>query len=207
MSSSTRTPQDHGADPWWGDTDDLSGTPLVVGDPLMVDPLVAPRGRTRTRARRRRTPVWVRLLVLPMVLVGAAFRRWPRLRRIALRLALVGAVVAIVGGSVGVILLNNVVIRRTAELGKLDEERRELRRDNAVLGAQAAKGSSQTQVVRRAQRMGMVRSGVAPTYTYLDPASAELTPALRAKRARIAEARRARAAAAEAAATKQGDAK
>lgn len=206
MSTSTRTPQDHGADPWWGDAD-LSGTPLVIREPVATDPLVAPRARTRTRGRRRRIPVWVRMLVLPIVLVGAAFRRWPRLRRIALRLALVGAVMAVVSGSVGVILLNNVVIRRTAELGKLDEERRELRRDNAVLGANAAKGSSQATVVRRAQRMGMVRSGVAPTYTYLDPASAELTPALRAKRAQIAAARRARAAAAEAAATNQGASK
>jgi cell division protein FtsB len=140
----------------------------------------------------------VRLLRLPFTLFARAVRRSPRLRKLLVRLVIICVVAVGIAGSVGVILLNNVVIHRTAELGKLDQERRELRRDNAVLDAQAAVKSSQTVISRRAEReLGMRRSGAASTYTYLDPHSSDLVAKQKATLAARARARARQQAAAQ----------
>lgn len=184
MSTTMPPRHDHGADPWWADDAPVVAAPVPSGDSAAARP-----ARPRRRTERSVRPLWLRLLTLPLTLLGTWIRRSPRLRSLLLRLVVVGIITVVVGGAVGVVLLNNVVMRRTAELGRLDNERRELRRDNAMLGAEAAGKSSQAQVVRRAERdLGMVRASGAPTYTYLEPSSVGLTPYLRALRARKAAA-------------------
>lgn len=176
MSTLSKPP--HGADPWWGETD---SEPIAFDAPVATMPTAArSRAPRRARARRSARPWWMRLLALPFVAFGRAVRRSPRLRKLLVRLLIVAVVAAAVACSVGVILLNNVVIHRTAELGKLDQERRELRRDNAVLDAQAARKSSQTQIVARAEALGMKRATGAPNYNYLDPQSSDIAAKNRA---------------------------
>lgn len=173
------------ADPWWGDP-----------QPAAVEaPGSAATARPRRRpARRRRTGIGWRLLGLlaaPLVAGGRRLRRSPRVRRLAVRGAVVLLVLTFLACSVGVILINNVVIGRTAELGELDDRRRELRRENALLGAEAARLSAPFVVFRRAERdLGMVRTSDLPQFIYLDPHSRTLTPFQRARVAAAAERRR-----------------
>lgn len=169
----------HEHDPWWGD----STRPATAREP-------APS--RRSRARRARTGIgWsiLRVLAAPLRMLAARAARSPFVRRLVVRLAVLLVVVTFLACSVGVILINNVVIGRTAELGELDDRRRELRRDNALLGAEAARLSAPPLVVRRAERdLGMVRTGQLPQFVYLDPGSRRLTP-LQRRRVAAREAR------------------
>lgn len=196
MSTRTtqRSPHDASdADPWWSDPQ-----PASAG-------VLGPTTPSRHRSTDRRAGIgWtvLRLLVAPLRMAGGYARRSPRLRRLGLRLAIVLLVLTFLACSVGVILINNVVIGRTAELGELDDRRRELRRDNALLGARAAQLSAPPVVVRRAERdLGMVRSPDLPQFIYLVPDSRTLTPlqrrrvATRPARLRAMAAARAQAAA------------
>jgi cell division protein FtsB len=198
------------ADPWWGD-------PQPTLADLDLDPVLAqPRRRTTgspsrsrrpRRAPRARTGIgWriLRLLLAPLRTSARRLAASPRVRRAMVRLAVLAFVLVFLACSVGVILINNVVIGRTAELGKLDDERRELRRDNALLGAESAQLSAPPVIFRRAERdLGMVRTTDLPQFVWLDPASRTLTPlqklrfANRAARIRARRAAAARAAAAE----------
>jgi hypothetical protein len=108
------------------------------------------------------------------------------------------AICVVLASSVGVILINNVVIGRTAELGALDDRRRELRRDNAVLGAQSARLKAPDLVRKRAVRQGMVPTGQVPDFIYMFDGSRVLTPLQRRRIAAQAERRREAAAAAAA---------
>lgn len=171
MSTGTahRHRPDHGADPWWGEP-----------QPTRADAPVAPPARRRRRAGRRRAGAgWklLRLLAAPLVALGRRASRSPSLRRLGLRLAILLVIVTFLACSVGVILINNVVIGRTAELGELEDRRRELRRDNALLGAQAARLSAPPVVAGRARsKLGMERASELPRFLYLDPGSRRLTP-------------------------------
>jgi hypothetical protein len=185
MSARTRKRAiDHAAaDPWWGEPE-----PTVAAAPGVEVPV---RGRRRVR-RARSGLGWtlLGLAVAPLLLLTRFVARTPRLRRAFLRLVLVAVVLLFLAGSVGVILINNVVIGRTAELGKLDSQRRELRRDNAILGAESAKLLQPNVVFSRAAKdLGMKRSPTLPQFVYIDPSSHQLTQYQRNLRA----ARRARA--------------
>ncbi len=212
MTSTSKRPpsQPSGADPWWG-LDDTNPPPAQsLDEPVAAR---APRGTSTPRRRReRRTGVarvgWLLLglLVAPIDLLRGLLRRSPRLRSWAIRLAVVVGILTVLACSVGVILINNVVIGRTAELGELDDRRRELRRDNALLGARAARLSSPDVVFRRATReLGMVQTDDVPQFIYLVPGSRTLTPLQRQRVA--ARVQRQRAAAAKAAAAKAAAAK
>ncbi len=191
-----RAPQgserDHGADPWWT-TDEPAATAAVR------ERAVAGRAGRATTIRSSRSRIrWLllRLLVAPVDWFRRLLARSPRLRRVMVRITVVTAICAILVSSVGVILINNVVIGRTAELGKLEDRRRELRRDNALLGAQAARLEAPDVVFRRAaNELGMVRPDSVPAFMYLVPGSRTITPAQRQRIAERARVRRERAAA------------
>jgi hypothetical protein len=110
-----------------------------------------------------------------------------------------------------VILINNVVIGRTAELGKLDTQRRELRRDNAVLGARAARLRARPVIAAKATRkLGMIRTPTVPDFIFLQPGSRTLTDQqiqLTLRRQAAARARAAAAAPATSSATTANEAK
>jgi cell division protein FtsL len=117
------------------------------------------------------------LAVSPLRLLGRAILASPRMRRYAIRLLLLSIVLTFLACSVGVILINNVVIGRTAELGKLDTQRRELRRDNALLGAEEARLAQPSIVVKQAARkLGMVQAPELPQFIFVEPGSHQLTP-------------------------------
>lgn len=203
-STSKRPPSDRaGADPWWG-FDELAAT-VGFDEPVAVRATSAAAPARRRRERReRRTGVarigWLLLglLVAPIDLLRRLLARSPRLRSWAIRFVVVLAILTVLACSVGVILINNVVIGRTAELGELDDRRRELRRDNALLGATAARLSSPDVVFRRATReLGMVPTDDVPQFIYLVPGSRTLTPL---QRQRVAARVQRQAAAATAAA-------
>lgn len=180
------------ADPWW-----------LEPQPALADIELSRPSARRRRAKRARTGIGWRLLRLLAAPLAYAWRRLaasPRVRQLVLRLTVVLLVLVFLACSVGVILINNVVIGRTAELGELDDRRRELRRDNALLGAEAARLSASQVVARRAEReLGMVRSTELPQFLYLERGSRELTPLQRQRlAARAARLARQRAAAAEA---------
>lgn len=179
MSSSMRRSgrEDIDADPWWGDGAAQPATTTA-------------KARPRTPRTGRRTGIgWILLgiVVAPLDLLRRLVRRSPRVRRLLVRVAVLGVILVILACSVGVILINNVVIGRTAELGELDDRRRELRRDNAVLGARAARLEAAEVVYRRAKELGMVRTGEVPEFVYLYDASRTLT-----NRQRLRVAQRAR---------------
>lgn len=205
-STSRRPPEREAADPWWGFDE-----PAKQSAPAPAS--TATRRRARGRAARssqrglaaRIGWLLVGVLVAPIDLLRRMLARSPRLRRLAIRAAVVLAVLTVLACSVGVILINNLVIGRTAELGELDDRRRELRRDNALLGAKAARLSSPDVVFRRATKeLGMVRTEEVPQFIWLVPGSHELTPLQRRRVAAVAQRQRQ---AAQAAAIAPGDAK
>jgi hypothetical protein len=211
-STSKRPPAERaGADPWWGFDDPAPTAAPSFDEPVVARPSRA--GSTPRRRRERRSGIarlgWLLLglLVAPFDLLRGLLARSPRLRSWAIRLAVVLAILTVLACSVGVILINNVVIGRTAELGELDDRRRELRRDNALLGAQAARLSSPDVVFRRASReLGMVPTEDVPQFIYLVPGSRTLTPLQRQRVAARVQRQRAAAAKAAAAAEPEPDA-
>jgi hypothetical protein len=183
MSSKPRVPA--GADPWWG-VEGAGVDATAEFGAALLEPATTSAVRRR-RSRRDVRPLPVRIAVLPLTLVAAGMRRSPAYRRLVMRTVVIGAVLMIVGGAVGVILVNNLVISRSAELGKLDQERRDLQRDNAVLGAKAAKQSANQVVMFKARKqLGMIESPSVPAYIYLEPCSHPLTAVQRAAMARRA---------------------
>lgn len=158
MSDATKARE---ADPWWGTTESA----------ITPEPEPAPRPRATTPRRRSSRagalPFVFGILLAPLWLVGRIVRRSPRIRSMLLKLAVVAAILAMLTCSVGVILINNIVVGRTAELGELEDQRRELRRDNALLGAQKARLEAPDVVYKRAQRLGMVATQDVPDFVYL----------------------------------------
>lgn len=192
--SSTRPRHDttsSAADPWWGSD-----------EPIDASVAAAPRrrvNRPRQRPGRRRSGtgrVLLGILLLPLVWLRRVVQRSPLLRRIVMRAIVLSVICVVLASSVGVILINNVVIGRTAELGKLDDRRRELRRDNAVLGAQSARLKAPDLVRSRAVKQGMVPTTQVPDFVYMFDGSRVLTPLQRRRIAAAAKARREAAAAA-----------
>lgn len=177
MSTASRDGRhvEHGADPWWGD----SIPAVTVAAPgTSADAARASRRRRGSRSGRSGAG-WFLLgvLVAPIDWTRRSVARSPRLQRVFVRLVVLLAVGIMLASSVGVILINNVVIGRTAELGELDDRRRELRRDNALLSAEAARLSAPSVVFGRASdELGMVRTPELPRFIYLEPGSRTLTP-------------------------------
>lgn len=213
MTSTSKRPpagDRQGADPWWGFDDQV--TPTTFDEQIAAqrsDAGAATRRRPRQRGIVSRIGwLLVGALVAPIDLLRRLLAASPRLRRWAVRFAVIVGILTILACSVGVILINNVVIGRSAELGELDDRRRELRRENALLGAKAARLSSPDVVFRRATReLGMVPTDDVPQFIYLVPDSRTLTPWQRRRvAARVqqqqARAGRAAAAAMDVAATK-----
>lgn len=180
-------PAPHDADTWWSDD-----TGTVDLDRTAPSPLPSPRRSTRPPVRRRRgVGRLLRIFVAPLLLVSQLMDRSPALRRLGVRIAIVSVMLCIIGGSVGVILINNLVIGRTAELGELDDRRRELRRENALLSAKRARLSAAPVIVRQAEaKLGMTQVSAMPKYIFMDPASRELTE-LQRRRVGIATRKRA----------------
>ncbi|MBC7462052.1 MAG: hypothetical protein H7287_11870 [Thermoleophilia bacterium] len=168
------------ADPWWG------GDEAVELADTFDNPIAPTRSRPAARPRGRRGPsLLARLLALPLTLLGDAMRRSPAFRTVVRRGAIAAVLGCLMAVAVGVILVNNIVISRSAELGKLDSERRDLQRDNAVLNAQTAQLSAPQLIMVKARRtLGMIESPDLPSYIYLQPCSHELTAAQRAIAAR-----------------------
>ncbi|MCB0877903.1 MAG: hypothetical protein KDC46_02850 [Thermoleophilia bacterium] len=215
MSGSATRGGDHGAaDPWWGDSagdDDLLLVGAVDGAAGSGTGPSAAGARRRTRrgspgrgghARQRSGIGWLLfgLALAPITWFGRLVRRTPWLRTWLVRLGVLLGILTVLACSVGVILINNVVVGRTAELGKLEDRRRELRRDNAVLGAQAARLEAPDLIHRRAtDELGMVQTDTVPPFVYLFDGSRTMTER---QRRRIAAAARKREAAARARASK-----
>lgn len=168
---------------WWGSEAASSGTAAIQP------------GRLRRSAVASR----------PSVLMRAAqaatrhVRENERARRTT-RLGGIGLLVLLaVACSVGVITLNNLVIKRSAELGRLDTERRELRTKNALLASDIARLSAPPRIVKLARRrLGMYPSTGMAKFIYLDPNNRPINRKAMARRAARQAARRA---AAQAAAT------
>ena len=171
-----REPEAHAADPWWGPEAAL---------PDAVVPERARRGQGRRPGQqRRRGTGWVvlGLALAPFAWALGRARRSPVMRRMGIRALILLGVLIVVGSSVGVILVNNVVIGRTAELGELDDRRRELRRENAVLDDEVATLTQPPLIQHQAEtRLGMVRATNLPSFIFLDPGSRTLTPLERFK--------------------------
>lgn len=198
MSQATKQ---HGADPWWGIEEPVVPAPAPVQPPRRRASR-SRRGRGGTAARAGTGWVLLGLVLAPLDMFRRLVQRSPRLRRLLLRVVVVLAVLTVLACSVGVILINNVVIGRTAELGRLEDRRRELRRANAVLGAQAARLESPELVRRLAtEELGMVPTSEVPQFVYLFDGSRTITPFQRRRiAARAAQRRREAAATAQAAA-------
>ena len=185
-TSSSKVHAGAGADPWWG-VDGTGVDATAEFGAALLQPTSTATTRPRRRARRDTRSLPVRIALLPFTMLATGMRRSPALRKLVLRTAVLGALVAVIGGAVGVILVNNLVISRSAELGKLDQERRDLQRDNAILGAKTAKQSANQVVMARAHKqLGMVENPSVPAYIYLEPCSHPLTAAQRASLARRA---------------------
>lgn len=157
----SRTRTQAGSDGWW----EIPSPPQWIAE--------RPHG---SRARRKRTkrafPLRVlRTLAVPVLALVVGCRdRVPKRVYTALVVGAVG--ISIVGWSLGVILLNNIVIQRSAELGSLEKERRILRTENALLSAEAARLSAPPRVIARARvRLGMIENKTMPRFLYLDPAN------------------------------------
>jgi len=178
----TQTHDDAVADPWWGTDDSLSQT----GAFDILSPAAAPARPApgRRRPARRKRPLVLRLLALPLTLVADGMRRSDRFRTLVRRFSVLVVLGCVIGGAVGIILVNNLVISRSAELGELDQERRDLQRDNAILYAETAKLSAPQVIMLRARKtLGMIESPTIPDYIYLEPCSHQLTAAQRAQAA------------------------
>jgi cell division protein FtsL len=208
-TSSSDARQD--ADPWWGDLmgEHTSEPPAAVeapgsasgasrsaerapGSPLQRIPLpLRPRSSTpassshRKGPRRRSSGRWIRRV---------ASR--PRSRRAvisALALLIVGVGFAC---SVGVITLNNVVIKRSAELGRLEKQRKHLRSENALISAEVARLAAPPVVTARARKqLKMVSPEEMPAFIWQDPRNQTITPQMRRRMERRAAQQAARRAA------------
>lgn len=141
------------------------------------------RGRgARSQGRVRRRPLHA---LAERTLVNSRFRRFTTTIGVTL------AIVLVVGCAVLVIMLNNVIIKRTNELGELDRSRRQLRTDNALLAAEIARLSAPPRVVRLARKqLGMVPSETMARFIYLDPANQPMTEERRRRIARRARRQR-----------------
>lgn len=134
------------------------------------------KGKAETEMQPR-TTVRRGLIGKVVIRVRRMLRHSPRLRRATLLTIVGGFVVFGTVWSVGVIYLNNVIIKRSAELGRLDKERRILRTQNAILSAQAAKLSAPTRIVKIAtKRLGMVHSEDMAKFIYLEPTNRPAAP-------------------------------
>lgn len=206
------------ADPWFGDLDAASASsstadwsadddaPAVERD--LAEPLRAARRLAGSPMRRpplRRSDPdrdqRARELRAQRTSPSPARRAWGMVRshhrfHRTRRLVVGGGLVAlIVACSVGVIMLNNVVIRRSAELGRLEHSRKQLRTENALLGARIARLGAPPRIAALARRrLGMERPVKMPPFIWLDPNNRPITEQDRRRAARRA-ARRARAAA------------
>lgn len=195
-----REPSLHAADAWW----DLAPT---AGQRTAAPGATRRSGRRKAGRRSAVARVAGALLAVPRRVVGRS-RANARFRRFAILVGSGLGILAATTFAVGVIMLNNVVIERSAELGELDSRRRELRTENALLAAEIAKLSAPPRVVKLARkRLDMVPSPEMAEFIYLDAANRPLTAERRRqlvrralRRQRMARARRA----AEAASARPG---
>jgi cell division protein FtsL len=140
----------------------------------------APARATRARSRRRRKAVGIGRRIV--VAFGEMVRDNPVVRRVSRRVVIFVLIVLMISIAVGVITLNNLVISRSAELGQLDTERRDLRIRNAMLGADIARLAAPPRIVKRARKdLGMAPPDSMASFVYLNPANRSLTPRQRAR--------------------------
>ncbi len=149
------------ADPWWSAMSE-SAAAIRPDRDLNVSQAVMPNFESRRNARRRRREASLKVRIFR----SKKFRQIRKRTMIALMLA------TFVSGCVSVIMLNNLVISRSVELGELDSERRELRTDNALLSAEIARLSAPPRVAKEARKkLGMQPSPVMARFIYLDEAN------------------------------------
>ena len=134
---------------------------------------VPSRRAARARGARAAGPRFVpgfsrtRGLVGSIIALADADARYRR----AMIVAMVGAcILAAIGCAAGVISLNNVILTRSVELGRLDEARRTYRTDNARMSAEIARLSAPPRIVTQAKRkLGMQTAGEMATFIGLNP--------------------------------------
>jgi hypothetical protein len=156
------------ADEWW---ESLVLERPATGGAAAVQALPAggTRGRRSERAGAARVLRGASVLAAVGAAIGDRMAANQRFRRAVI--GLVVLVVLLTGTllSVGVIVLNNQVIERSAELGRLDHTRRDLRTDNALISAEIARLSAPPRIVALARRrLGMEPSPTMTRYIYLD---------------------------------------
>lgn len=160
------------ADAWWDDLiSDERAARSVMQSPVVAVATGGPseEGPTRMRVPRIRDMIGSVLRLLPL----PGTRRGRRQRHERRRLSAVAliAIVLLTGSicSVGVIMLNNVVIKRSAELGRLETERRTLRTENALLAADIAKLSAPPRIAQIARKkLGMTAPASIASFMYID---------------------------------------
>lgn len=130
----------------------------------------ATRAGARGRgAGRRAVPAVTRTrgLVERAIALADADARYRR----AMIIAMFGVcILTAVGCAAGVIALNNVILTRSVELGRLDEARRTYRTDNARMSAEIARLSAPPRIVTQAKRkLGMQTAAEMATFIGLNP--------------------------------------
>lgn len=184
------------ADPWWGDLEDINewsdqthAGERAPGSPMRRIPVSQVRERLRPAMQavqhRRR---------------GVRVPRFGQLSAHGRRRLIIGgwASIALLGFacSFGVITLNNIVIRRSAELGQLEKQRKDLRSANAMISAEAARLAAPPLVTAKARKqLKMVTPVEMPQFIWQDPRNQTITPQMRRMMERRAARRAARAAA------------
>jgi cell division protein FtsL len=167
-------------------------TEALTASGAVASPARARTGRRKRSGRVRRPSLLRRVVTRANTNV--------RFRRLLIGLFTTVVVVTAVACSVFVIMLNNIVIERSAELGELDHKRRELRTENAQIAADIARLSAPPRVRRLAvKRLKMQAAPRMARFIYLDPGNQPMTAARRRlleRRAARRERRRKRAAAA-----------
>ena len=191
--SSTR-PNEHAssADPWWGVIDDeQQPAPEAVresarqsGAPMQRIPVREVRQRLQPIAEQSSRVVET-VRSSRAVKRARSMRVSDRARRIMVIAS--GVLVVLLGFacSFGVITLNNIVIKRSAELGKLEKQRKDLRSENALISADVARLAAPPLVTAKARKkLKMVTPSEMPQFIWEDPRNQTITPQMRVMMAR-----------------------
>ena len=187
MSGGPTTPRDRTAgvaDPWW-DADDAPASAAMTMLPLSDDPVASERPFDLIG----KLPA---LETLPLYGIWHfAVRAWQRALNVPSLRKLIAASTAtllislLLGASVGVIVLNNVVLKRTGELNQLDQDRRRYRTENAQAAAKIAHLSAPPRIIFIAQKqLKMTPATTAIGYLYMSPEHARAAARYRAQQAR-----------------------
>ncbi|MBC7644282.1 MAG: cell division protein FtsL [Thermoleophilia bacterium] len=188
--SDVRTPDDIATsndadhDPWWGDLDPQRVAERVTT--VTGDAPITPRAPARRPVRAPRSTGGGKSFGARVATeISRSARNNHRFRRIMVATVITLIVIFGLSCSVGVIMLNNLVIRRSAELDSLDTSRKKFRTDNAKLSADNARLSSPPRVTALARkRLGMIPAMKMAQFIFLDQDNSPAAP-VRNRRRRL----------------------